>query len=101
MINKKDIVCLICCRGGSKSIKKKNIKIFNNKPLLYWSLKSIFDAKIFTKVILSTDSLDIVRVAKKFKNIIVPGLRPKQLAQSNSDQFKTHKFIFNKFTLFR
>lgn len=99
MIKKKNIVCLICCRGGSKTIKKKNIRIFNNKPLLYWSLKSIFDAKIFTNVILSTDSVDIARVAKKFKNIIIPGLRPKKLAQSNSNQFETHKFIFNKLNI--
>ena len=96
---KKNIVCLICCRGGSKTIKKKNIKIFNNKPLLFWSLKSIFDSKIFTKVILSTDSEEIERVAKKFKQIIIPGLRPKKLAKNNSNQFDTHKFIFKKLNI--
>ena len=56
MPKKKEIICLICCRGGSKTIKNKNIKLFNKKPLLYWSLKNLIKSKVFTKIVLSTDS---------------------------------------------
>ena len=68
MINK---ICLICCRGGSKSIKNKNIKNFNGKPLLYWTLEEAIKSKIFNKIILSTDSVKIKNKAKKY-NILIP-----------------------------
>ena len=35
----KNKICLICCRGGSKTIKNKNIKNFAGRPLLSWILK--------------------------------------------------------------
>ena len=91
----KNIICLICCRGGSKSIKDKNIKRFAGKPLLKWILEEAIKSKIFDKIILSTDSKKIKNIASKYK-ILIPGLRPKKLARSNSDQFDTHKYIFNK-----
>ena len=92
MINK---ICLICCRGGSKSIKNKNIKYFHGKPLLNWTLEEAIKSKIFDKIILSTDSIKIRNKVKRF-NILIPGLRPKKLAQATSDQFVTHKYIFDK-----
>jgi len=95
VINK---ICLICCRGGSKSIKNKNIKNFNGKPLLYWTLEEAIKSKIFNKIILSTDSIKIKNKAKKF-NILIPGLRPKKLAQAKSDQFDTHKYIFDQLNI--
>tara|TARA_B100000989_G_scaffold221637_1_gene169352 strand:+ start:178 stop:891 length:714 start_codon:yes stop_codon:yes gene_type:complete len=95
VINK---ICLICCRGGSKSIKNKNIKNFNGKPLLYWTLEEAIKSKIFNKIILSTDSVKIKNKAKKY-NILIPGLRPKKLARSNSDQFDTHNYIFKKMNI--
>ncbi len=91
----KNKICLICCRGGSQTIKDKNIKIFSGKPLLYWILKEAVNSKLFDQIILSTDSKKIAKVGKKFK-ILVPGLRPKYLAKNNSDQFETHKYIFKK-----
>ena len=91
-------ICLICCRGGSKTIKNKNIKKFLGKPLLHWSLDNILKSKIFDRVILSTDSIKIANNAKKF-NIEIPGLRPKNLSTSTSHQFDTHKYIFKKLNI--
>ena len=96
MPKKKEIICLICCRGGSKTIKNKNIKLFNKKPLLYWSLKNLIKSKVFTKIVLSTDSKKIAKIASLFKNVEIPGLRPKKLAKSDSNQFETHQYIFRK-----
>lgn len=97
-IRKLKKICLICCRGGSKTIKNKNIKKFSGKPLIHWSLKNILQSKIFDRVILSTDSKKIVNNVKKF-DIEIPGLRPKNLATSSSHQFDTHKFIFKKLNI--
>lgn len=94
----KNIICLICCRGGSKSIKNKNIKNFAGRPLLTWIIEEAIKSKVFNKIILSTDSLKIKNIAKKY-DILIPGMRPKKLAQSNSDQFDTHKYIFDKLNI--
>lgn len=94
----KNKICLICCRGGSKTIKDKNIKIFAGKPLLSWILESAIKSKVFDKVILSTDSKKILNIGKKY-NILIPGLRPKKLAKSTSNQFDTHKYIFKKLNI--
>lgn len=91
----KNKICLICCRGGSKTIKNKNLKKFAGKPLLCWIIEEAIKSKVFDKIILSTDSKKIASVGKKYK-ITIPGLRPKKLATSNSNQFETHKYIFNK-----
>ena len=91
----KNKICLICCRGGSQTIKNKNIKNFAGKPLLSWILQEAIKSKIFNKIILSTDSKKIANIARKF-NVIIPGFRPKKLAHAKSDQFDTHKYIFNK-----
>ncbi len=91
----KNKICLICCRGGSQNIKNKNIKIFAGKPLLAWILEEAIKSKVFDKIILSTDSKKIARVGENY-NILIPGLRPKKLALSNSNQFDTHRYIFKK-----
>ena len=91
----KNKICLICCRGGSRTIKDKNIKKFAGKPLLSWTLEAALKSKVFDKIILSTDSKKISNIGKKY-NILIPGLRPKKLATSTSNQFDTHKYIFKK-----
>ena len=93
-----NIVCLVCCRGNSKGIKNKNIKIFKGKPLLYWISKSIFRSKIFNKIYLSTDSKKIAKVGKKL-GFNIPDLRPKKLATDQSDVFDTFKYFFNKYDI--
>jgi len=94
----KNKICLICCRGGSKTIKNKNIKNFAGKPLLSWTLESALKSKVFDQIILSTDSKKIYNIGKKYK-ILLPGLRPKKLARSKSNQFDTHKYIFKKLNI--
>ena len=40
-------IAIILARSGSKRIKKKNIKKFKNKPLIYWTIKNIIKSKKF------------------------------------------------------
>ena len=55
---------LILCRGGSKSIPRKNIKLLNGKPLLSYSLGEAL--KMFPEVYVSTDDKEIKEVAEKY-----------------------------------
>ena len=76
-------VAIIPARMGSKRIPKKNIKNFCGKPIISWTIKAIKKAKIFDKIIVSTDSKKIASVVKKY-NVEVPFLRPIQLSGDKS-----------------
>ena len=64
-----EILITICARGGSKGIPGKNIKVINEKPLIYYTLKTAnaFKEKHKGKVdiVLSTDSEQIKEVVER------------------------------------
>ena len=72
-------ICIITARKGSKRIKNKNIKLFNGKPIIYWSIKAALKSKCFYKIIVSTDSVRISNIVKKF-GATCDSLRPKKLS---------------------
>ncbi len=74
---------LIPARGGSKGIPRKNIKLFNSKPLIYWSIKVAIECKKVDRVIVSTEDEEIATIAKSF-SAEVPFLRPQKLANDES-----------------
>ena len=83
-------LAIIPARGGSKRIKNKNIKLFYNKPIIYWSIKAAKESKLFDKIIVSTDSLKIARISKKY-GAEVPFIRPKIFSNDKVNTFKVVK----------
>jgi pseudaminic acid cytidylyltransferase len=59
------IVAIIPARGGSQRIKKKNIKKFYSKPILYWTIKTLKKSKLFSKIVLTTDNIKIAKIASQ------------------------------------
>ena len=59
------IFAIVPARGGSQRIKNKNIKKFYSKPILYWTLKTLKKSKLFSRIVLTTDSNKIKTIAKK------------------------------------
>ena len=62
------ILIKICARGGSKGMPGKNIKMLNGKPLIGYSIdvaKKFAEKHDGTTITLSTDSDEIIRVAKE------------------------------------
>ena len=57
-------VAFIPARGGSKSIPLKNIKKIAGKPLIFWTIEAAIGCSKIDKVYLSTDSEQIIDVAK-------------------------------------
>ena len=57
----------------------KNLRLFNGKPLIAWAILSAKKSKFLNRVIVSTDSPKIAKVAKKY-GAEVPFLRPAELA---------------------
>ncbi len=79
---KKKIIAIILARGGSKSIKNKNLKKINNKPLLQWSLDHCKNSKNISSIWLSSDSKSILKLGEKNKINIIK--RPLKLARDRS-----------------
>ena len=63
---RKKILCTICIRSGSKGVKNKNIKIINNKPLVYYSFIAAKKTNIFSNIFVSSDSKNFLSICKKF-----------------------------------
>ena len=59
-------IAFIPVRGGSKSIPLKNIKLINEKPLVYWTLRAANNADCVDKVIVATDSDEIKQTVLDF-----------------------------------
>ena len=84
------VIAIIPARSGSKSVKNKNIKIFNGKPLIAWSIKTCLQSKYINKIFVSTDSSKYARVAEKFGvNDII--LRPKSISRDSSSDYEMIK----------
>ena len=75
-------IAIIPARSGSKRIKNKNIKLFNRKPIISWSILEAAKSKIFDKIIVSTDSSKIANIAERY-GAEIPFLRKKSLANNN------------------
>lgn len=88
-------IAVIPARKGSKRIKNKNIKLFKNRPMIYWTIKAAKDSKLFNKIYVDTDSKKIAKLAK-YLGVEVPFLRSKQLANDKvSVNYSTYYFIKN------
>jgi N-acylneuraminate cytidylyltransferase len=77
------ILALIPARGGSKGIKKKNIIRLKGKPLIAYTIECSLKSRFINRVIVSTDSIEIAEIAKKY-GAEVPFIRPKKFAQDTS-----------------
>ena len=73
------IVGVIPARGGSKKVPNKNLKKFCGQPLIARTITIALKSKKLNRVIVSTDSSEIAKVAKKY-GAEVPFLRPAEFA---------------------
>lgn len=99
MINNKSVLAIIPARENSKRVKNKNISIVNGKPLIYWTYKEAKKSKYLDEIILTTDSLNIKKIAENF-GLNAPFLRPKNIAldKSSSIDVIQHAVLRLKFT---
>ena len=84
------ILCTICARGGSKGVKNKNLKNLLGKPLIYHTILQAKKIKKFTKIVCSSDSKNILKIAKKNK-VDYALLRPQFLSNDKVEKLKAIK----------
>ena len=84
-------VAIIPARGGSKRIPRKNIRPFNGKPILAYSIEAARDSGCVDRLLVSTDDPEIAEVARSL-GAEIPFIRPNHLAddQTHLDAVMSH-----------
>ena len=81
-----NVLALICARGGSKGLPGKNTRSLAGRPLITRAIDQACAVQRVSRVIVSTDSEKIARVARE-SGAEVPFLRPAELAQDDSPEW--------------
>lgn len=85
-----NILCTICGREGSKGLKNKNLKKLRNKPLIMHTIDHAKKTKLFSEIVVSTDSKKIQNIAIK-SGVYSWFLRSKKLSSSRSPKIPVIK----------
>lgn len=70
-----EVLAIVPARSGSKSVKNKNIKTINGKPLMAYSIEHALNSKYISRVIVSTDSEQYATIAREY-GAETPFIRP-------------------------
>jgi len=60
------ILIVIPARGGSKGIPRKNLRLLNENPLVYYSIKTALTSKYSPDVYVSSEDDEILHIARQF-----------------------------------
>jgi len=88
------VIAFIFARGGSKGLPGKNIRLLSGKPLIAWSINQSQAVKRIQRVIVSTDSEEIAKVALNY-GAEVPFIRPAELANDVSPEWMAWRHALN------
>lgn len=83
MIADKSILAIVPARGGSKGVKRKNIRDAAGKPLIAWTIEEAKRSKYIDRLILSSEDEEIIAVAKAY-GCEVPFVRPSELSKDET-----------------
>jgi CMP-N,N'-diacetyllegionaminic acid synthase len=92
----KNAIAIIPARAGSKGVAGKNIRNLGGQPLIAWTIRAALDSKLFSKVIVSTDSEEYARISRSL-GAEVPFLRPDDLS---SDTATSMSVVFHALDFF-
>lgn len=73
---------IIPARGGSKRIPRKNIRLFEGKPIIAYSIETALASSLFNAVVVSTDDDEIADVARQYGADVLK--RPAKLADDDT-----------------
>lgn len=76
------IISIIPARGGSRRVKKKNIKLLAGKPLIAYTIIEAIKSEKFENIIVSTEDPEIAKISKYFGAEIM--YRPPELAKDDT-----------------
>lgn len=87
-------IAIIPARSGSKGLEDKNIRIFNGKPLLAYSVEVAIMSGLFNEVFVSTDSEKYAEIGREY-GAHVPFLRSPELSSDTASSWDAVKETLN------
>lgn len=75
------ILAIIPARGGSKGVRRKNLRLLNGRPLLYYVLRAALNSRHITDVVLTSEDEDILAYGAQFGVLLRQ--RPPALAEDD------------------
>lgn len=89
------MIAIIPARGGSKGLPEKNVRNLNGKPLIAYTIEAALKSKYITRLILSTDDVEIAKIAKQY-GAEVPFMRPSHLATDTAKSIDAYKYTYER-----
>lgn len=102
-MKKSEVICFVPARSGSTRIKNKNIRLINDRPLIYWTIFKAIKSKQFDKIIFSSDSEKYYKILIKYLKKDKLNLKNLIFDQRDINHSKTKSKIFDylKFDLLK
>ena len=85
-----NLLAVIPARGGSKGIKRKNVRMLNRKPLVFYTIDVAKNCNFISDVVVSTDDEEISKLSLEF-GAQVPFIRPASLATDETPSYDVVK----------
>lgn len=89
-------IAVITARKNSKSLKNKNMIKIGSKPLIQYSIDTCLQSKMLSKVLINSDSDEIINYCKK-KGVESYYKRPSKLAKDNTTDLEVFIDLINYF----
>lgn len=78
----KKVLSVIPARGGSKGIPKKNCRVLNEKPLIYYAINLSKQSSFVDRTVLTTDDIEIARIGEYY-GVDKVIMRPSKLSEDS------------------
>ena len=79
------ITFIVPARGGSQRLKNKNIKELNGKPLIFYTIESLLNQELISRVVFTSDSKQYCDlVEREFGKELTIEMRPDETATNTS-----------------
>jgi CMP-N,N'-diacetyllegionaminic acid synthase len=89
------VLAIIPARGGSKGIKRKNLQLINQIPLIAHTIEASNKSNLINRMIVSTDDEEIADISKKY-GADVPFMRPEKYATDEAKSIDVVLHALNK-----
>ncbi len=87
-------IAIIPARSGSKGLPNKNILMLLDKPLIAYTIEAAINSGLFSRVIVSTDSLEYKQISEQYGAEVI--MRTAELASDTATSFMVIEDILQK-----
>ena len=86
-------VAFIFARGGSKGVKRKNVRLLEGKPVIAYSIEAAKESSLVNDVYVSTEDDEIAKISASYGAKVIK--RPTELAGDNSPEWLSWQHAVN------